>query len=355
MTPVATLRTAAVALPLLAVVACGGGGVAVEKTATDDAPLFAAGTVCNESGTPLTPPATLEHVIVFMFENENLGSVIGNAKAPYMSSIASGCGYASAYEDNCFKTNLVSCPHYLALTSGSNCDTGLGTSGTGCITTDDDATSGQLSTTSIFAQAKSWKSYQESMPSACDLSSKGEYATKHNPAAYYSTLSSCSADDVPIAAVTCNSKTPKTLCSTPSNAFTDDLANDTLPAYSFVTPNLLNDMHDGTVTQADNWFYTYLPLVLKSKAYLRGQVAIFVLWDEQNTADFGGATPNFFVSPYITAGTVAGAKVNHFAALRAAEDMLGITTHLGCASGKAPGGGKCPAGSTADLRSAINF
>jgi phosphatidylinositol-3-phosphatase len=317
--------------------------------------LFPAGTLCNKSGTPLTPPTTVEHVIVFMFENENLGTVIGNAKAPYMNSIATACAYSTAYDDNCFPTNLVSLPHYLALTSGSNCDTGLGTTGTTCITTDEDPVTTTLSTQSIFNQVTTWKAYQESMPSNCATAASGEYAAKHNPAAYYSALSTCSTYDVPIAAVTCNASTTMTACTTPSNVFTDDLAADTLPAYSFVTPNLLNDMHDGTVTQGDNWFYTYLPLVLQSKAYLNGQVAIFVLWDEQNTLVFGGPTPNFFVSPYITAGTASSTQVNHFASLLAAEKMLGITTYLGCASGTPPGGGTCPTGSTADLRSAINF
>ena len=50
-----------------------------------------------------------------MFENENFGSVNGNASAPYISSIATGCGYATSYVDNVFSSNLVSLPHYLAL------------------------------------------------------------------------------------------------------------------------------------------------------------------------------------------------------------------------------------------------
>jgi hypothetical protein len=283
--------------------------------------------------------------------------VQGQATAPYINALGSQCGVATAYNDNCFADNLVSCPHYLALTSGSNCDTGLDQTGTGCLTTDDDATSGTLSTTSIFAQVTSWRSYQESMPSACDPSSNGESATKHNPAAYYSTLSSCAADDLPIAALTCNPPNTKTLCTpAPSNAFTQDLANDTLAEFTFITPNLLNEMHDGTVTQADNWLYTYLPLIFQSKAYLRGDVAVMILWDEQETSTFGGPTPNLFISPYITAGTVTSTPMNHFSMLRAWENALGITTYLGCASGTQPGGsGSCPAGSTADVRAALNW
>jgi len=316
---------------------------------------FAVGTICNSSGTKLTPPATVKHVIVIMEENENFGSVNGNAMAPYISSLATDCGYASNYADNTFAENLVSNPHYLALTSGSNCNTGVDESGTGCITTDGDASGQTLSTTSIFAQVSSWKAYEESMTGNCATSSSGSYATKHNPPAYYSTLSTCSADDVPIAALTCDSSSTMTPCGTPTGAFAEDLANDTLAALSFVTPNLDNDMHNGTVTQGDNWLYTYMPLILTSKSYLAGEVVVLVLWDEQATVDFGGAVPNLFVSPYITAGTVVSTQLNHFATLRAMEKALGISTYLGCASGTILGGGTCAAGSTADLRGAFNF
>jgi hypothetical protein len=315
---------------------------------------FPAGTICNTSGTKLTPPGTLKHVLVLMFENENFGNVNGNANAPYMTSIAADCAYASAYNDNCFTDNLVSLPHYLALTSGSNCNTGLDGTGTGCITDDNDATAHTLTTTPIFTQVSSWKAYIEDMPSACDQSSNGNYACKHNPPPYYTSLSGCSTNDVVLPSVTCTS-TLMTKCGSPSNTFTSDLANDTLPEFAWVTPNLQNDMHDGTVQQGDNWLYTYLPLVLQSPAYLRGEMAIFVLWDEQSTSTSGGATPNIFISPYITKGTVVSTAINHFASLRAFETALGISTYLGCASGTKPGGGTCPAGSTEDERALFNF
>jgi acid phosphatase len=145
------------------------------------------------------------------------------------------------------------------------------------------------------------------------------------------------------------------VCSVPNNAFTQDLAADTLAEFTFITPNLLNNMHDGSVTQADNWLYTYIPLILQSQAYLRGDVAVMLLWDKQATPAFGGATPNVFISPYITAGSMPSIPMNHFSMLRAWENALGITSYLGCASGTAPGGGACPAGSTTDVRAALNW
>ena len=295
---------------------------------------------------------------MILFENENYGSVNGSASvAPYINSLASQCGQATAYNDDCFADNLVSLPHYLALTSGSNCNTGLDMTGTGCITDDGDPTSHVLTTTSIFAQATSWKAYTEAMPSACAQTSSGEYAAKHDPAVYYSSLTDCSTGDVPIAALTCNPTTTHTPCTpAPSNALTDDLANDTLPQFAFVTPSLLNDMHDGTITQADNWLATYMPLVFASKAYLRGDVAVQLLWDEQNTATFGGPTPNVFISPFIGAGTTSSTPMDHFSMLRAWENALGISTYLGCASGTLAGdAGACPADSTANVRAALNW
>ncbi len=187
------------------------------------------------------------------------------------------------------------------------------------------------------------------------MSSSGEYAVKHNPPPFYSALSGCSAGNLPIASVSCTS-TASTPCSSPgNNAFTNDLANDTLAAFTWITPNLQNDMHDGTVAQGDNWLATYLPLILKSKAYLNGDVAVLVVWDEQNSSTFGGPTPNIFISPYVTAGTVSSTTINHYSVLRGLENAFGISTYLGCASGTAPGGGSCPTGSTADVRSALNF
>jgi hypothetical protein len=126
-----------------------------------------------------------------------------------------------------------------------------------------------------------------------------------------------------------------------------------------VTPNLINDMHGNvlpTVTQGDNWLASYMPLILSSKAYLRGDVAVNIIWDEAGTFSPTAPTPNVFVSPYITAGTMSATPMNHYALLRTWEKAFGISTFLGCASGTAPGGtGTCAAESTADVRAALGW
>ncbi|HVB45883.1 MAG TPA: hypothetical protein VNF47_24680 [Streptosporangiaceae bacterium] len=52
------------------------------------------------------------------------------------------------------------------------------------------------------------------MPSNCDKSNSGEYAVRHNPPPYYTTLSGCATFDVPY------------------TRLASDLAGNTLPAFS---------------------------------------------------------------------------------------------------------------------------
>src|SRR5262249_57030604 len=108
---------------------------------------------------------------------------------------------------------------------------------------------GDPSPPSIFGQGEPWKAYQESMPSNCDPSNSGEYKVSHNPPPYYTSLSGCASHDVPY------------------TQLATDLAHNALPAFSFITPNLIDDMHDGTIAQGDAWLARNLPAILASRPY----------------------------------------------------------------------------------------
>ena len=60
----------------------------------------AAGTVAPAAGTQCgtkygeTPPAW-DHVTVIIFENKTLSQIIGSANAPYLTSLARACSYAT--------------------------------------------------------------------------------------------------------------------------------------------------------------------------------------------------------------------------------------------------------------------
>ena len=78
--------------------------------------------------------------------------------------------------------------------------------------------------------------------------------------------------------------------------FLGDLTNDTLPAFSFVTPNLCNDTHDCSVATGDAWLKAWFAKILASPAYRAGKTVVFLTWDEDDDSA-SNRVPLIVVSP----------------------------------------------------------
>jgi phosphatidylinositol-3-phosphatase len=238
-------------------------------------------------------------VVWVVFENKQYSQIIGSANAPYINSVANQCGLAT----NFYAEAHPSLPNYIAMTSGS----------TQGITDDSGPSSHPLSVPSIFSQLGSgWKSLQEGMPSNCYLSNSGNYAVRHNPATYYTNIAGqCAAQDVPLGT-------------------TPDLS----ARFTFITPNLCNDMHScpsqsdiATETKTgDTWLSGFLPKLLSSSQYTAGNTVIFITWDED---DYNTANNNRIATIVVSPSTPAGAKVttryDHYSMLRTTEELLGLS------------------------------
>ena len=221
---------------------------------------------------------------------------IGAASAPYINSLVTRCGLAT----NFFAESHPSLPNYIAMTSGS----------TQGITDDNDPSSHPLTAPSIFSQLNTgWRSLEESMPSNCYLSSSGQYAVKHNPAAYFTNI--------------------RTQCGTQDKPLTDP--PDLSARFTFITPNLCDDMHSCSVATGDNWLASWMPKILGSNQYQSGSMAVFLTWDEDDYST-NQHIATLVISPSTPAGTKAGTTFNHYSLLRTTEQLLGITTYLGHAS-----------------------
>jgi phospholipase C len=280
-------------------------------------PVSAASRPC---GTTSAAPA-YRHVIWIWMENHSFGDIIGNrSQAPYLNSLATECGLATNYH----VTTHPSLPNYLAATSGlaqarlpilsfADCNVSII-----CRT----------SARSIFGQGETWKAYQESMPSACDKSNFGEYAVRHDPPPYYTSLSGCATRDVPY------------------TQLATDLKNNALPAFSFITPNLVDDMHDGTIAQGDAWLARNLPAIVASAPYRAGTTVVFITWDEGSggypiedcddptAKDASCRVPTLVISPSTPAGATSRAFFSHYSLLATTEQLLGLP-RLGQASSAA--------------------
>ena len=293
-----TLLTLAVAVIALA-------GPAMAAVAASP-PAAAAGS--GPCGTVSAPP-TYRHVIWIWMENHSYGDIIGNtAQAPYLNSLAAECGLATNYHN----ISHPSLPNYIAATSGL--------SGRQIRPFDNDCRVSKKCSTSapsIFGQGETWKAYQESMPANCFPSDSGEYAVRHDPPPYYTTLAGCATLDVPY------------------SQLATDLANNALPAFSFITPNLIDDMHDGTIADGDTWLAANLPTILNSPEYQAGNTAVFITWDEgtggktgenctANTTDLSCLVATIVISPSTPAGATSATLFNHYSLLGTAEQLFGL-------------------------------
>jgi phosphatidylinositol-3-phosphatase len=272
------------------------------------AALVAAGS--GPCGT-MTAAPTYQHVVWIWMENHSFGDIIGNtSQAPYINSLAAECGLATNYHN----ISHPSLPNYIAATSGLTVSQVRPFK-------NDCSPSKKCSTTapSIFSQGETWKAYEESMPTACDPANAGEYAVRHNPPPYYTTLAGCPSFDVPY------------------SQLATDLSGNTLPAFSFVTPNLIDDMHDGTIADGDAWLASNLPTILNSPQYQSGTTAVFVTWDEgtggkgaencvTNTTDPSCQVATIVISPSTPAGVQSATAFNHYSLLGTTEQLLGLPT-----------------------------
>jgi len=247
-----------------------------------------------------SPPTipTPAHVIVVMEENHSYLEIIGSSEAPYINSLAA----QGALFTQSFAIGHPSQPNYLAFFSGS----------TQGIT--DDSCPHTFSTSSLesglLAAGKTFTGYSEGLPKAgSQVCTSGEYARKHVPWTDFSK--------------------DKSSDNQPFTSFPSDFTK--LPLVSFVIPNLLDDMHDGTIQQGDTWLQTSL------SAYVNwaqtNNSLLIVTWDEDDGSE-NNQVPTIFVGESVNPGRYSE-KINHYNLLRTIEDMYGLP-HLGKAARAKP-------------------
>jgi len=242
----------------------------------------------------------LSHVFVIVMENHAYGEIIGSSSAPYINSLAAKGGLATSYT----ATTHPSLPNYLALTGAS----------TFGITSD--CTTCWVNATNVAdkveSAGKSWKAYEESMPSACFVGDSGSYAQKHDPFIYY--------NDVRTNTSRCQSHV------VPYTQLATDLASaSTTPNYAFITPNMCNDMHDCAVSTGDSWLQQQVPTILNSAAFTTQPSLLAVIWDEDDSSA-GNQVPAILVGSGITAGLRSSRGYNHYSLLATIEVGLGLGT-----------------------------
>lgn len=240
------------------------------------------------------------HVVIVVEENRSEGHIIGNKSAAFITALASG----GANMTQSFAETHPSEPNYLALFAGNT----FGVTKDVCPV--NGGTAPNLAS-ELLAAGYTFVGFSEGLPEVgSPVCSAGKYARKHVPWANFT--------NVPPAN------------SLPFSAFpTGNYAN--LPTVSFVIPNNDDNMHDGSIAQADTWLNRQL------SGYANWAVAnnslLIVTFDEDD--DSGrNQIPTVIYGAHVRPGSY-NEQISHYNVLSTLEQMYGLPK-TGYAAGAPP-------------------
>jgi hypothetical protein len=296
----------------------------------------------------------ITHVVLIVGENHSYNQMIGSSSMPYLSALAGQCAAASNYHN----TDHPSAPNYIELTSGQVQGAAYSTD---CNYPGCPQTQGNVFK-ELESAGKSWRSYAESSPGDCQVYDTALYAQRHVPAAYYTDVHSttCPKDVVPM---TTNSAGGPTV---QAGSFYNAVEAGTLPALSFVTPNLCDDAHSvvpgysycssNELKNFDNWLKAWVPFIIAGPNYRAGNTLILILTDEGSGKDHTnpeacwdathastGTYPSCWAPLVLVAPRAprltSTVRFNHYNLLNAICQLLGVPTFPGTAKYGTPAPG----------------
>jgi acid phosphatase len=172
----------------------------------------------------------------------------------------------------------------------------------------------------LLTAGKTWKAYADSLPSVGYTGGDVyPYCEHHNPLTYFSDVRNSSVQKLNLV---------------PFTHFATDLANGTLPEYSFIVPNMLHDAHDGTLSAADNWLKTNIAPLLASATFQKDGLLLIVTDEsfDTDTAHGGGHVELIAVGPMLKTGYKSTNLYQHQNLARMSLEALGVTTFPGSAA-----------------------
>jgi hypothetical protein len=284
------------------------GNVTVTATSTQDAAKHGAGSVTVQLQTVQS-----KHIVMVLEENQSYLTVAGNLSVwSNLNNLISN----GALPTNYYADSHPSIGNYFMLTTGQT------------LTTDDNSmTVWDVDNIArhMLSSGVTFKIYAEGIQRGYVGGNTGLYMIRHNPFAMLSDVAG-------------NSQVANQ-CIWPFSQFAADLANKTLPEFSFIVPDIDDDAHNGTPQQADSWLQTSVVTPLSTyQAFAPGGDGVLIVdFDEAATSDTahgGGHVAPVLWGPIVKAGfrQTSSTVFQHESMLRTVMDALGLASPPGAAA-----------------------
>ena len=284
------------------------GKVTVTATSAQDKSISGTATLTVAY---MTPPS--KHVVMVMEENQGYSSVVGStANWPSLNALIAKGALATNY----YADSHPSIGNYFMLTTGQ------------ILTTNDSSTqvwNVDNIARRMLAAGVSFKVYAEGITQGYLGGDTGAYVIRHNPFAMLSDV----AGSTQVADKTIQ----------PFSQFAVDLANNALPQFSFVVPDVYDDAHSGTPLAADSWLEANVvtPLSVSSAFKSGGDGILIVEFDEAadtDTAHGGGHVSPVFWGPNVKTGyrQTSSTLYQHESMLATIMAALGLSNPPGAAA-----------------------
>ncbi len=270
-----------------------------------------AGRACRELTAETPAQSAVESkfqgsVFTLVIENKSRAQLLEGTQAPYLKKLAEDNAVSNGYTDTMVHPSE---PNYIWMVSGQN----FGILDNGSPADHHIASSSHL-VDQLERAGKTWKAYQESMGEPCRLTDNGLYAVKHNPFVFFDDVVGWQGNQ-PLRQQRCIDHVVD------YSQLDADLAAGNVADYVFITPDLMSDMHDGSIPHGDAWLAREVPKILASDAWKNGGVLII-------TADEGegqGDDPPFvLISPLGKKHYVSDVAYDTSSFLKTVQAIMGV-------------------------------
>ncbi|KAL9621672.1 MAG: hypothetical protein Q9160_003925 [Pyrenula sp. 1 TL-2023] len=167
----------------------------------------------------------------------------------------------------------------------------------------------------------SWSAYQEDLPYSGfegfswvnQQTGANDYVRKHNPPVIYDSVA-----DKPDRLANIKNMT----------LFQEDLKNDKIPQWSFITPNMTSDGHDTSVTTAGVWTRAFLEPLLEDENFMNNTL-VLITFDENHTYTVGNRVLGILLGDAVPEDSVGSTDTNfynHYSEISTVEANWNLNT-----------------------------